>query len=258
MASDKLEDLIYAYNNESDKKRKQVLYLNLVSESLKLVNKIVSSIYPLPSSLSREDLTQVGAIGLLKSIPNYKIKDKGSFKTYASKFIKGQILHYLRDKADIVKLPRETTENISAVKNYIGSFGSDVNLNPQDIAKALNMPTNRVQDILNINIIKNIVSLDQKIYSSDGIETLADRIPSEDNQEFEFKFDNKKVIEFALNQLPQAEKKAIYSFYIEGNTKKSIAQELKVSQTQVARLIKRALNKMYVIIKNDMNYKEGK
>ena len=59
------------------------------------------------------------------------------------------------------------------------------------------------------------------------------------------------MIEFALEKLPDDEKKAIYDYYIAGDTKKNIAKELGVSQTQVARLIKRALNKMYEIIHED-------
>ena len=109
---EQLEEKIYLFKHENDAKKKHVFYLNLVEESLKLVNKIVSSIYPVPISVARDDLIQVGAIGVLKAIDTYEIKDKGSFKTYASKFIKGKILQYLRDKANLVKPPRETAENI--------------------------------------------------------------------------------------------------------------------------------------------------
>ena len=253
---EELESLINLYNKECDLKKKHVLYLNLVEESLKLVNRIVNSVYHVNLSVSREDLVQVGAIGLLKSISTYHVTEKGSFKTYASKFIKGKILQFLRDKANLVKAPRETSENINAVKNFIESCPSDFIPNAKDIAKALNMPENKVQDILNLELIKNIVSLDQRVYSTDGVETLIDRIQSESDKNFEYDYENKKIIEYALNKLPRDEKISIYKYYIEGCTKKSIAQELSVSQTQVARLIKRALNKMYVIIKRDMNDEE--
>ena len=248
---EQLEEKIYLFKNENDVRKKHVLYLNLVEDSLKLVNKIVSSVYPIPLSLSRDDLVQVGAIGVLKAIDTYEIKNKGSFKTYASKFIKGKILQYLRDKANLVKPPRETAENINTVKNYLDSLGADSNPTVKEISKALNMNENKVQDILNTELLKNIVSLDQKVYSTDGVETLADRIQSDDDKENERNYENKKVIEFALNKLPKDEKTAIYKYYIEEETKKNIAQELGVSQTQVARLIKRALNKMYDIISEE-------
>lgn len=248
---EQLEEKIYLFKHENDVKKKHIFYLNLVEESLKLVNKIVSSIYPVPITVARDDLVQVGAIGVLKAIDTYEIKDKGSFKTYASKFIKGKILQYLRDKANLVKPPRETAENINTVKNYLDRIDPDSNPTVKDISKALNMSENKVQDILNTELLKNIVSLDQKVYSTDGVETLADRIQADDDREYEKNYENKKIIEFALQKLPNDEKTAIYKYYIEDATKKSIANELGVSQTQVARLIKRALNKMYDIISDE-------
>ena len=248
--------MIISYNSEKDLKKKHVLYLNLVEHALALVNKIVSSMYPYPKTVTRDDLIQVGAIGLLKAISSYKIQEKGSFKTYSAKYIKGKILQYIRDKANLVKPPRDTVENINTVRKYIESVGSDDNISAENIAKAVKLPVNKVQDILNAELIKNIVSLDQKVYSTDGIETLADKIQDLTDEEYEQRYENKRIIEYALNRLPQNEKTVIYNFYIKEQTKKSIAQELNISQTQVARLIKRALNKMYDIIKNEMNYEE--
>ncbi len=202
----KLEELITKYKIEKDVKKKHVFYLSLVEESLKLVKKIVSCIYPLPFGVSRDDLVQVGAIGVLKSIESYQNTDKGSFKTYVTLFIKGRILQYLRDKAYSIKPPR-------------------------DIKK---------------DELRNIISLDETVFSPDGAETILDRIPARD---IEQDFENKKLIEFALNKLAKQEKEVIYRYYIEGAKKKEIAQELNISAMQVARLIKRALNKMYIIIK---------
>lgn len=253
--SEKLENMILAYKRESDFKKKQVLYLNLVQSSLELVQKIVISFCPLPPTISKEDLAQTGAIGLLQAITTYEPQEKGSFKTYASKFIKGKILHYLRDKVNIVRPPRDTNKEINLVKEYIKKHSENNGLIPdvREIAKALKLSNNKVIDILNIDSIKNIISLDQKVYSSDGIETLADRLQSDNDKNYEENYENKKILEFALNKLPKIEKTVIYKFYIEGESKKNIAKLLKVSATQVSRLIKRALHKMYVIIEEDLN-----
>ena len=204
-----LENLIVKYKSEDDVKKKHVAYLNLVSEALKLVKKISSGIYPLPSAVSRDDLIQVGALGVLKAIESYEYCDKSSFKTFATIYVRGKILQFLRDKANVVKPPRNAT--VDEVQN-----------------------------------IKNIESLDRNVFSPDGPETMLDRIPSTD---FEQDFENKKMIEFALNKLANQEKEVIYKYYLEGLKKVEIAQELKISQMQVSRLIKRALSKMYNIIK---------
>ncbi len=252
---EQLENMIRTYKLEKDAKRRQVLYLKMVEESLKLVNKVVALIYPIPVSVSRDDLSQVGAIGLLKAIDTYEVYEKGSFKTYATIYIRGKILQYLRDKVNIVKTPRENSEHSNIIKNYINNLKPNENPTVKEISQALNIPVNKVQDWFNIENIKNVISLDQKVYSVDGLETLADRIQSYDDKEFERNYENKKLIEYALNKLPENEKVSLYLYYIEGQTKKDIANVLKVSQTQVARIIKRALVNMYNVMKDDMSDK---
>ncbi len=263
---EKLEILILDYRRENDVKKKHVAYLNLIEESLKLVKKIVLGMYPLPSTISKDDLIQVGAVGVLKAIETYEVEAKGSFKTYVSKVIKGKILHYLRDKASIVKTPRESLANLSKVKEAIDALSSDTNKIPsvEEVARYVNLPTNKVEDIMNIELIKNMISLDQNIYTSDGTETLLDRIQAEEDYNYEETYANKKIIEFALNKLQKPDKSVIYMYYIDGETRKEIARRLNISATQVSRILKRALNKLYNIIQNTMtdnteeNLKEDK
>ncbi len=252
-----LEDLIINFKTETDNKKKHVCYLNLVEESLKLVKKIVGSLYPVSVNVPKDDLIQVGALGVLKAVENYETKSKGSFKNYCTIYIKGKILQYLRDKANIVKPPRQTVENINKVREYIESQNiTDNNPTAKEIAKATNLPLQTVEDVLNIELLNNIVSLDQRVFSTDGIETLADRIQSQDDKNYQENYDNKKIIEYALEKLPEKERKIICAYYINGLTKKAISEEFGISAMQVARIIKRGLNKMYVILEHDINNEE--
>lgn len=207
-----LEELLLKYKSETDFKKRRIAYLNLVSEALKLVKKIAYGFTPLPASVSVDDLIQVGALGVLKAIDFYECGGKGNFKAYAILFVKGRILHYLRDKANVVKPPR--------------------NASVEEVQK-----------------IKNIESLDRYVFSPDGAETMLDRIPAQNYEEI---FENKKLIEFALNKLAKNEKEVIYKYYIEGLKKKEIAQMLNISAMQVSRLIKKSLNKMYNILEKDI------
>ena len=79
-----------------------------------------------------------------------------------------------------------------------------------------------------------------------------DRIQSDEESNFEETYANKKIIEFALNKLPPADKTAIYMYYIDGESRKDIAKKLNVSATQVSRILKRALNKLYNIIQKEL------
>ncbi|MBE7713521.1 MAG: sigma-70 family RNA polymerase sigma factor [Cyanobacteria bacterium SIG26] len=252
---EKLEDLINTYKNETEPKKKHIVYLRLIEETMKLVKKIVISFYPLPGSIPKDDLIQVGAVGMLRAIDSYKTEEKGSFKTYVSKVIKGKIFHYLRDKANIVKPPRETLTNMSKVKEAIDTLSESNTKTPtvEEVARYVNLPFDKVEEIMNIELIKNMISLDQNIYTSEGGETLIDRIQAEEDSNWEENYANKKIIEFAINKLPPADKTAIYLYYIEGESRKDIANVLKVSPTQVSRILKRALNKLYIIIQKELN-----
>ena len=57
-----------------------------------------------------EDLVQVGSMGLLKAIDQYDTSVGASFKTYATYLITGEIRHYLRDKINMIRAPRELQE----------------------------------------------------------------------------------------------------------------------------------------------------
>lgn len=250
---EKLEELVIAYKLEQDEKKKNVLYLNLIEETLQYVKKIVFSMKPMQKNITIDDLMQVGALGALKAIETYSIHGKGSFKTYSTKYIKGSILHYLRDKVNIVKTSRFVSEHIVKIKEAITMLSDETGYIPslEDISKYANIPPEKVEEILHADILKTPVSLDEKIYTTEGSETLADRIPLVEDHSDEEYYENKKIIDYALKKLGSTDTHVIYRFYIEGATKKDIAEELNISSVQVGRIIKRALVKMYNIIKND-------
>ena len=249
---EKLEELIRAYKLELDNKKKHVAYLRLVEEAMSLVKKIVAAFYPLPNTITKDDLIQVGAVGLLKAIDSYRLEERGSFKTYAGKMIKGRIFHYLRDKANLVKPPRETLENMSKVKHAIDVLSENSPITPsiEMISQYLNMPCEKIEEIMNLELLKNMVSLDQNSFFNEEGDSLLDRIQIEDSN-FEETYANKKILEFAINKLPEIDKIAICKYYIEGESRKTVSEILKVSPTQVSRILKRALNKLYKIIQNE-------
>lgn len=251
---EKLEELIASYKTENDNKKKHILYLDLVQESLKLVKKIVANMYPIPATTSKDDLIQVGAVGVLKAIDTYDISKRGSFKTYVSKFIKGKILHYLRDKANIVKPPRKTLENLNKVKDAIKQLTTEDNTIPstEEIAEYTKISKTKVDEILNIELIRNMISLDQNVYSSEGMETLLDRLQAEEDVSFEETYENKKMIDYALSKLSEPDKTVVTGYYINGMSRKELSQKLDVSTTQISRILKRALHKLYTIIESEM------
>lgn len=252
---EKLEDLILQYKTEEDDKRKHVAYINLVEEALKVVKKVVLSFYQIPNSIPKDDLIQVGAIGMLQAIEAYKVEERGSFKTYVTKVIKGKIYHYLRDKANLVKTPRETLEKLTAVRDAMKMLSENNTKIPtvEAVASFVKLPKEKVEEIMNIEYTKNMISLDQSIYTTDGNETLLDRLQDDKEDSFEEIYANKKIIEYALNRLQGNDRTAIVMYYIEGESRKNIANHLKVSPTQVSRILKRALSRLATIIRDELS-----
>ena len=144
---------------------------------------------------------------------------------------------------------------MSKVKEAIDELSENNTKIPtvEEVSKYVNLPFEKVEEIMNIELIKNMISLDQNIYTSEGGETLMDRIQDNEESSFEDTYANKKIIEFALNKLQQNDKIAIQMYYIDGESRKEISKVLKVSQTQVSRILKRALNKLYYIIKSELS-----
>ena len=103
---EKLDSLIVAYKECNDEKKKRMLHLKIVEEAMVLVKKIANTI-SMQSGVNNEDLIQVGSLGLIKSTESYRHTLNTKFRTYATYFIKGEIKHYLRDKAAMIKAPRE-------------------------------------------------------------------------------------------------------------------------------------------------------
>jgi len=197
-----IDELISAYHSCKDEKKKRMLHLSIVDAGMTLVKKIASTICA-QSGIPAEDLIQVGSIGLIKAVDFFDLDKHTKFKTYATYFIRGEIQHYLRDKAAIIKPPR--------------------GLEKEDY--------------------KDIVSLDQSLSGDDA--ALVDKIAAGDNEPNE----DKIMIADAIEKLPTDLREIIELCYYDDLNQREISQKLNISQMQVSRRLKKALNKMYEIIK---------
>lgn len=247
-----LEDSVIAYKNASDPKKKRMLHLSIVEEAMFLVKKIANTI-ALQSGISNEDLVQVGSLGLIKAIEFYRLDMNTKFKTYASYFIKGEIKHYLRDKASMIKAPRELQELVFKISTTIKKLNEEGIEEPtaEMIAKLLNLPLKKVNDVLEIDRCKSTLSLDQSFKSDDDETTLIEKIPANDYQEAMKSWDDKVLIADTIKKLPPDLRQIIELNYYEDLNQREISEKIKISQMQVSRRLKKALSRMYELIKHN-------
>lgn len=248
---DELDKQVAAYKSCTDDKKKRMLHLSIVENSMELIKKIAHSI-AVQSGISKEDLIQVGSIGLIKAIELFNPEKNTRFKTYAIYFIKGEIRHYLRDKASIIKAPRELQElvfKISTAVKQLKEKGFD-DPNEEQIAQLIGIPVKKVHEVMEIELYKTTLSLDQTVSPVDDDDvTLIDKIPSGDYQEFLNSYENRIMLSDAIKQLPDEMQQVIELSYYLGLNQREISEKLNISQMQVSRRLKKALSKMYDIIR---------
>ena len=103
---------------------------------------------------------------------------------------------------------------------------------------------------MNIDKYKNALSLDQYSKGEDEDLALVDRIPSGDYKEFMNSYEDKIMLSTAIDKLPPELKQIIELSYYEDLNQREIAERVHISQMQVSRRLKKALNKMYELIRN--------
>lgn len=247
-----IQDLLLQYKKTTDEKKKRLLHLKIVEASLSYVKKIVSG-PTFKNHNIQEDLFQVGSIGLMKAIDFFDLSKNTKFKTYATYFIKGEIKHYLRDKANFIRPPREIQElsyKISLASKELleeGKDGTSIAL----IAQKLNLTSQKVEEVLSLDIGQEILSLDQNILNDDDDTSLMDKIPDGDYKDFLNNSENRLMLNTALEKLPQDLKQILVLNYFADLNQKQISEKLGLSPMQVSRKIKKALNKLYELVKTE-------
>lgn len=251
----KVEDLdeqILIYKECKDEKKKRMLHINIVENGMYLVKKIAGNISA-QSGISNEDLVQVGSIGLIKAIEFFNPDKNTRFKTYASYFIRGEIKHYLRDKASIIKAPRELQELVFKISTAVKQLKEEGFEDPteEQIAETVGVSVKKIHEVMELELCKSTLSLDQAISSVDDDDlTLIDKIPSGDYQEFMNSYENKLMLAAAIKKLPKDLQEIVEMSYYQDLNQREISEKINISQMQVSRRLKKALSKMYEIIKS--------
>lgn len=237
------------YKNSDDEKLKKQLQNLIVVASMPLVKKIACGLARRATD-PVDDLIQVGSVGLMKAIELYNPEISTKFKTYATYLITGEIRHYLRDKASMIKAPREIQElayRINCVIKQLSEDGFDEPTSEQ-VAEVMSLSVKKINDIIEVDRRKHTLSLDQTIIIEDDATSLADKIPAGDYQEFLNSYEEKIMLSDAIIQLEPKLREVIELSYYEDLNQREIAEKLNISQMQVSRRLKKALEKMYEVI----------
>lgn len=234
-------DLINQYQQTKDLKIKE----KLVNDNIKLVISMTKRFLNRCDSV--EDLFQVGMIGLIKAIENFDTNYDLKFSTYAVPLIIGEMKRYLRDdqQIKISRSIRDIAYKILKIKEqYLTQFQKEPTI--KELAKQLEVDQGTiVEALLSTN---SVSSLQEEIKSNDGNSlTVIDSLS--DEKKAGLKPNEQIDLYDALKQLNYKEHKIIQQRYFEGLSQSEIAKELFISQAQVSRIERKALNNLHNYLK---------
>lgn len=251
-----IKDWLLKYKATNDENSKKQLQNIIAMACMPLVKKIARGLAR-RSTDPVEDIIQVGSVGLIKAIKLYNPEISENFKTYATYLITGEIRHYLRDKASMIKAPREIHELAYRVNQLIEKLKEQSGDAPTEIELAceLETPLAKIKEVIDIERRKQTVSLDQIIsYGDDDSQTLSDKIADETYQNMSSFQEDKILIQDAIKNLDKELQEVIILNYFEDLSQTQIALKLGISQMQVSRRIRKALNSLFEIISEKQNY----
>ena len=188
-----------------------------------------------------DDLFQVGCIGLIKAIDNFDDTMDVRFSTYGVPMIIGEVRRYLRD-SNYIRISRSIRDTAYKAMQVKEELQNKLDREPtvDEIAKALDIPRENV--VLALEAIIEPVSLYEPVFS-DGSDTVyvMDQISDKNN---DTNWLEELSIKEAINNLTEREKKILsLRFYI-GKTQMEVAKEIGISQAQVSRIEKGALEQI--------------
>lgn len=189
-----------------------------------------------------DDLFQVGCIGLVKAVDHFNIELEVKFSTYAVPMIIGEIRRYLRDNNSI-RISRSVRDlayrALQAREEWIREKECDPTA--EEIAQKIGEKKESV--VRAMEAIVEPISLYEPVFSDNGDSIYVMDQLSDANSSDEIWLEN-IVLREAMRHLSDRERKIIHLRYYKNKTQMEIAEEIGISQAQVSRLEKGALERM--------------
>jgi len=220
---------------EGDKSARE----ELINGNLRLILSVIQRFTNRGENL--DDLFQVGSIGLMKAIDNFDVNQNVRFSTYAVPMIIGEIRRYLRDNNSVrvSRSMRDTAYHaMQAKERLVNKLQRDPTV--EEVAQEMDMKKEEV--VLALEAIVEPVSLYEPVYS-DGGDTIyvMDQIGDQNSDD---NWLDEIVLRQSIKDLSPREKRILYLRFMTGKTQMEVAKEIGISQAQVSRLEKCAMEQL--------------
>lgn len=247
---DKAQDQIHRWLLDYSQTRDPSLRDKIIQSSLSLVKRIAYGLAR-RSTDPVEDLIQVGSIGLIKAVDQFKPDAGAKFQTYATHLITGEIRHYLRDKTAMIRAPRELQELSFRINRLVQNLTAKLGREPSDveIAHELQIPVARVNEAYEVDRRRTLISLDQALSNDAGSEqSLIDTLVDGRYHSNQIAKEDRFMLAEAIKHLRDGLREVVQLTFYEDLSQTEVARRLGISQMQVSRRLRAATAELYKII----------
>jgi RNA polymerase sigma-B factor len=248
--TDKGHDQLHVWLLSYEQTRDPGLRDAIIQASLPLVKRIAYGLAR-RSTDPVEDLIQVGSIGLIKAVDQFKPDAGAKFQTYATHLITGEIRHYLRDKTAMIRAPRELQELSFRINRLVQNLTARLGREPSDIeiAHELEIPVSRVNEAYEVDRRRTLISLDQALSNDAGSEqSLIDTLIDGRYQTNQIAKEDRFMLIQAIKQLRDGLREVVQLTFYEDLSQTEVARRLGISQMQVSRRLRAAFTELHKII----------
>lgn len=207
-------ELFKLYEQKRDIKTRN----RIVENNLQYVKQIANR-YARNSKESFEDLYQVGTIGLIKAVETYDLSKGVKFTPFALPKIRGEILHWLRDKGRLIKIPRHIQELHQKIKKY----SNEKNISYEKSAQDLGVDLDKARE-LNEIYQQSFNPIEEDLITKPCIVELS--------------------IQELISILPKEQYFVIMYRFLEEMTLKDTAQHLQLTTGEIKKLEKQAIENL--------------
>jgi len=235
LKSSEMEELMKRIKGGDELARDEFVVANL-----RLVLSVVQRFYGKQDK--SDDMFQVGCVGLMKAIDNFDMGLNVKFSTYAVPMIIGEIKRYLRDNNSI-RVSRSLRDiaykALQAREKLTKQNGKEPTVD--EIAKEIELPAKSVSFAL--DAISDTISLNEPVYDDGGdavhvLDQIADPKNDDDN------LNEVLSLKSALAKLGKREREILLLRYFIGKTQIEVSDAIGISQAQVSRLEKNAIEEI--------------
>ena len=240
----------YQGRDKLDEKERLALRNRLVKLNAGLVRKIAHRVSH-QCAEPYEDLEQIGYIGLIRAIERFNPTQGCAFSSFAVPYIRGEMLHFLRDRGSAIKVPRRWQDLQKEGQKVQQRLLKDLDRQPtdQEIADCMNISLHEWRDIRMAAKNRLPLSLDATVcHQVDSPITLGDTLPDTHYQILRSLEEDRQQLQRALNQLEDKTRASIEFVFFSDLSRKEVAERIGVSPMTVTRRIQRGIEQLVTIL----------